>query len=369
MSAKERAAPSQGPAALAARALREEFAQPPIGPQLGLALLGFGLSAPFWAGQAAWCLALSLWLGCALSQGLLKALSLLAADHLSRQAWSLTGLLCSLALLTGAAAGWQLDLQLHRHWLDLPAWGQGEPLARAALHLAFVGLLLGLPLWQRTRRLAGELRLEQERDRVRAELQLLQAQIEPHFLFNTLATLRGLVRQQSSLALPLLDRTSAFLEAVLPRLRTAHSTLGRELHIVEQYLAIMALRLGPRLRYRIEVEPALHALALPPLLLQPLVENALVHGIEPSESGGELHLHARCGEGQLQLRVFNSGQPLQARKVPSARAGHGLALANLRQRLHALYGPAAAFSLGTTADGTEAMLRLPLSSQPVFSEP
>ena len=206
--------------------------------------------------------------------------------------------------------------------------------------------------------LAASLLTAAEMLRVRAELQLLQAQIEPHFLFNTLATLRGLVRQQSSLALPLLDRTTAFLEAVLPEVRTADSTLGRELHIVEQYLAIMALRLGPRLRYRIEVDPVLHALTLPPLLLQPLVENAIVHGIEPCESGGELLLQAIRSTQGLQLCVRNSGQPLRLR---SPQAGQGLALANLRQRLQALYGHTAEFHLRALSEGTEASLSLPLS--------
>ncbi|WP_271007597.1 sensor histidine kinase [Paucibacter sp. B51] len=360
MRAPSPAAGPRAPAALAARALREEFGRPALWPQLGLGLLGFGLSAAFWAQHAAWCLALSLWAGCALSQCLLKALSLHADARLQRHGWALALLLCALAVLSGAAAGWQLDLQLRSQLLDLPRWAQGEPLARAGLHLGFVGLLLGLPLLQRSRRLAGEQDLEQERDRVRAELQLLQAQIEPHFLFNTLATLRGLVRQQSSLALPLLDRTTAFLEAVLPEVRTADSTLGRELHIVEQYLAIMALRLGPRLRYRIEVAPELHALPLPPLLLQPLVENAIVHGIEPCEGGGELLLQATRSNTHLRLRVYNSGQALQAR---SPQAGHGLALVNLRQRLHALYGHAAEFQLQPLTDGregTEALLQLPL---------
>ncbi|MCV2362900.1 histidine kinase [Paucibacter sp. DJ1R-11] len=358
MSAPSRSAGPRGPASLAARALREEFGRPALWPQLGLGLLGFGLSAPFWASHAAWCLALGLWLGCVLSQLLLKALSLCADGGLQRRGWALALPLCALAMLTGASAGSQLEQALSARLLDLHRWTQGEPLARASLHLGFVALLLGLPLLQRTRRLAGEQRLEQERDRVRAELQLLQAQIEPHFLFNTLATLRGLVRQQSSLALPLLDRTTAFLEAVLPEVRTADSTLGRELHIVEQYLAIMALRLGPRLRYRIDVDSALHALTLPPLLLQPLVENAIVHGIEPCESGGELLLQAIPSTQGLQLCVRNSGEPLLLR---SPQAGQGLALANLRQRLQALYGHTAEFHLRSLSEGTEASLSLPLS--------
>ena len=121
----------------------------------------------------------------------------------------------------------------------------------------------------------------------------------------------------------------------------------------------MALRLGGRLRYRLDMEASLQDLPLPPLMLQPLVENAIQHGIEPSEAGGEVLLRAALDGGSLRLSVANSGAPLRPDAEP---AGHGLALANLRQRLQALYGDGGRLSLTTNADGlTEATLTLPLT--------
>ena len=309
----------------------------------------FGLAALAWRGHSAWSLSLALWLGHAATDGLCGLLARRAqAGHRA----TLPGLLL-LALLLGAALGWAAEQAL-----SLRVMTPDERLTRAWLHLGFGGLMLGLPLLQGLRRLRAVRRVEQERSRLRAELQMLQAQIEPHFLFNTLATLRSFVRQGSSRALPLLDAVSGLLETTLERVRqTEGSTLGQECQIVEHYLAIMALRLGERLSYRIDVDTALLALPLPPLMLQPLVENAIHHGIEPSESGGQVLLQARQADGALHLSVSNSGSPL----TDAPPSGHGLALANLRQRLQALHGDRAGLRLATNASGlTEASLTLPL---------
>ena len=325
-----------------AQALREEglgWQRP--GPLLA-GLLLFSVAAVWWRGHPAWALSLGLWLGHAATDGL--------SGLLARHRRVLPSLL-PLALLLGAALGWTVEQLLTP--LTLSA---DDRLIRAWLHLGFGTLLLGLPLLQGLRRLRAVRRVEQERARLRAELQMLQAQIEPHFLFNTLATLRSFVRQGSDRALPLLDAVTGFLDTALERVRRTESTLGEECQIVEHYLAIMALRLGGRLSWRVEVDEALRGLPLPPLMLQPLVENAIQHGIEPSESGGEVRVQALRQDGHLQLRVINSGCPLN----PGEPAGHGLALANLRQRLLALHGDRAALTLDTNADGlTEATLTLP----------
>lgn len=121
----------------------------------------------------------------------------------------------------------------------------------------------------------------------------------------------------------------------------------------------MALRLGSRLAWRIDVDASLLDLPLPPLMLQPMVENAIQHGIEPSEAGGEVRLQASREGDRLRLSVINGGCPLAPGAEP---AGHGLALANLRQRLQALYGDAGRLSLATHATGlTDATLTLPLT--------
>jgi signal transduction histidine kinase len=313
-------------------------------------LLLFVLAAPWLREQPAWALSLGLWLGHAATDGLCGLLGRrLRPQHHA----GLPALLC-LALLLGAMLGCAAEQSLTTALLS-----GNDRVTRFWLHLSFGALLLGTPLLQGLRRQRAVRRGEEERARLRAELQMLQAQIEPHFLFNTLATLRSFVRQGSDRALPLLDAVSGLLETSLARVRQADaSTLGQECQIVEHYLAIMALRLGDRLSYSVEVDPALLDLPLPPLMLQPLVENALQHGIEPSESGGRVLLRAERVEGGLRLRVTNSGSPLTA-EAPSGD-GHGLALVNLRQRLQALYGNLASLSLITNGDGlTEATLLLP----------
>lgn len=195
-----------------------------------------------------------------------------------------------------------------------------------------------------------------EKAQLLAELQSLQAQIEPHFLFNTLATLRSMVRQKSPAALTLLDRISEFLETVLPRVRDGHSTLGRELNIVQQYLSIMQLRLGSRLRFDVDTAKLPLDIAMPSLLLQPLVENAIAHGIEPSECGGEIRVTAERIGRLLKIRVFNTGTPLG-----DSTQQHGMALKNLAERLQVLYDDDASFELLSNSDGTAAVLTFPVS--------
>lgn len=308
----------------------------------------FLVTAPWLRGHPAWALSLGLWLGHAVTDGL--------SGWLGRRVparWQPgLPLLLFLGLLLGAALGWATEMAL-----TTAVMKHGDRLTRFWLHLGFGAALIGIPLLQGLRRVRALRRVEQERALLRAELMLLQAQIEPHFLFNTLATLRSFVRQGSERALPLLDAITGLLEATLDRLRQhEHSTLGEECEMVQHYLAIMALRLGDRLSYRLDVDTTLHGFRLPPLMLQPLVENAIRHGIECSEEGGTVHLDALVSDGQLRLSVTNSGGPLAA----TSTAGHGMAVTNLRQRLHALYGDRASLTLATNTAGlTEATLLLP----------
>src|SRR5581483_7073659 len=165
-----------------------------------------------------------------------------------------------------------------------------------------------------------------------AKLALLQAQIEPHFLFNTLANAQSVIESDPQVAKSILEHLNQYLRVSLGRTRRSSSTLGDEINLVSALLAISALRLGDRLRYSIHAPEALKTAELPPLLLQPLVENALKHGVEPAVSGGEIRIEARGESDSLLLRVTDIGVGLDA------SSPEGVGLANVRARLSSLYG-------------------------------
>ncbi|WP_034639997.1 sensor histidine kinase [Chitinilyticum aquatile] len=188
-----------------------------------------------------------------------------------------------------------------------------------------------------------------------AQLAMLQAQIEPHFLFNTLANVQSLIERDPPLARTMLEHLNDYLRATLGRTRSKHTTLGDELALLEALLAIIRIRLGERLNYRIDVPDELRDASLPPLLLQPLVENAIEHGIEPSLAGGTITIAARSDNGRLQLSVSDTGIGL------TAAPGNGVGLANVRQRLASLYGDAGQLQLhANSPSGVRAELHLPL---------
>ncbi|GHD68034.1 sensor histidine kinase [Jeongeupia chitinilytica] len=190
-----------------------------------------------------------------------------------------------------------------------------------------------------------------------AQLALLQAQIEPHFLFNTLANVRSLIVANPPLAQTMLDHLNGYLRASLGRTRRPRARLADELQIVEPLLAIAAIRLQARLRYRVDVAETLHDAVLPPLLLQPLVENALEHGIEAAIDGGEIVVRAEVSaEGLLRLSVTDTGLGFTAEAN-----GDGVGLANVRQRLASLYGEQGRLALYPNSPrGVIAELMLPL---------
>jgi signal transduction histidine kinase len=202
-----------------------------------------------------------------------------------------------------------------------------------------------------------------ERAAAENQLRLLQSQLEPHMLFNTLANLRVLIGLDAAAAQQMLDRLIAFLRATLEASRTTAHPLATEFERVADYLALMAIRMGPRLQVRLDLPAALAAQPVPPLLLQPLVENAIRHGLEPHVAGGRLEVSARAEGGQLLLEVRDTGVGLAAAAAhgtPGTRFG----LAQVRERLATLHGARAGLVLEPAGDGggTRATIHLPLAT-------
>jgi signal transduction histidine kinase len=188
----------------------------------------------------------------------------------------------------------------------------------------------------------------------RARLQLLRAQIEPHFLFNTLATIRTLARVDRRSALEMIDSLARYLSEALPRLRLDEASIAEEFQLIEAYLRIHQIRMGTRLSYELSLPANLSSQRIPTMILLTLVENALKHGINPTMDGGSVRVSATRERSALLLEVADSGHGM------SATEGHGMGLANVRRRLTMLYGDRAVLSLANAQSrGTVAIVSIP----------
>jgi sensor histidine kinase YesM len=181
-----------------------------------------------------------------------------------------------------------------------------------------------------------------ERQALQAQLQLLQAQLEPHMLFNTLANVQGLIAIDPARAQHMLDQLIQFLRSTLTSSRAQSTTLAREFALIDAYLGLMQVRMGERLSYSLDLPPELSETVLPPMLLQPLVENAIAHGLEPRMEGGRIEVSARRDGEAVVLTVADTGRGLAA---PAGRPGTLVGIANTRERLRAMYGERASLSL------------------------
>jgi hypothetical protein len=197
-------------------------------------------------------------------------------------------------------------------------------------------------------------RIVAERRSIESDLQAMQARVEPQFLFNTLAQVRALYREDSARGERMLDALIAYLRAAMPKMRDTSSTLGQEIELVRAYLGIVRLGLGERLAFEIESSPALADARMPPMMLLPLVDHAIAHGITASRANGAIRIHAAVDGCKVCLEIDDSGAGL----LPGAE-GEGVAA--IRQRLSALYGGAAELALRRgDGDTTTAVLQFPL---------
>jgi sensor histidine kinase YesM len=202
-----------------------------------------------------------------------------------------------------------------------------------------------------------------EKQAMQAQLQLLQAQIEPHMLFNTLANLQGLIAVDPRRAQHMLDQLIHYLRATLSSARAEKTTLIHEFDLMRAYLELMSVRMGARLAYGLHLPQELNHIEIPPMLLQPLLENAIKHGLEAKIGGGNIEVRATQQGNKLTLTVSDTGLGLEATHHPHYQ-NHGthIGLANVRERLQALYGDRAEFHISPNSPvGTIAELTLPFT--------
>ena len=239
----------------------------------------------------------------------------------------------------------------------------GESNTRITLAFSLAATLISVAVMSTLERLSSARAQAQAAQRLAAEnqLRLLQSQLEPHMLFNTLANLRVLIGLDPARAQAMLDRLIAFLRTTLDASRRSTQPLSTEFAHLADYLALMAVRMGARLAVRMELPPELEAVPVPPLLLQPLVENAIKHGLEPKVEGGRIDIRAWRESGLLHLTVRDTGVGLGG---VAAAAGASFGLEQVRARLDTLYGSAATLALTAAPDaegGALVSLRMPIT--------
>lgn len=203
-------------------------------------------------------------------------------------------------------------------------------------------------------------RLGAEQAALRAQLEALKSRTLPHFLFNALNTIASLIPEQPALAEALLERMAGILRYALRSARQETVTLQEEIAMAEDYLEVQRARFGDRLKYHVEIDPDARGVLLPPLVLQPLVENAVLHGIAPRIEGGTVQLFARAHGGLLAVRVEDEG--VDGHPSAAKHRGTGTSLDDLRTRLELLYGERCSLELSPNArGGFTASLSLPWS--------
>ena len=273
--------------------------------------------------------------------------------------WLVTGVI---AVPTGYVVGHVLTFLILGEPIRFVSHGQDRliPLVFTLLVAGF-----GLYFFATREQLASEaaVRSEAQRLAVESQLRMLRAQLEPHMLFNTLANLRSLVSEDPKQAEVMIDRLIIYLRSALAASRTESTTLNREFTQLRAYLDIMSVRMGPRLAYHLELPVELEQTSIPPMLLQPLVENAIRHGIEPKVGSGTIDVIARRTEAGIDISVSDSGIGLPPDEEPdfsSDTASGSYGLLHVRERLAVIYGGQASLTLSRRAStGVCAVVSIP----------
>jgi hypothetical protein len=280
----------------------------------------------------------------------------------------LSGLLLPFA---GIVLGYLGGTVLGDWWCGVSSWDEnGRAQLRVSIGITVVAGFVGTYHFSPEGKCAGlQAKVNEVRSQAsEAQLKLLETQLEPHMLFNTLANLRMLIGTDPARAQEMLDRMIGYLRATLSASRSTQHPLENEFERLRDYLELMAVRMGPRLAYTLDLPPDLRNVPVPPLLLQPLVENAIRHGLEPQVEGGHITVRAstRPGDGgpQLVLEVSDTGAGLPD-ALPTPGPGQSFGLAQARERLATLHGTAGTLNLIALREGgTSATVTFPLKSSP-----
>lgn len=319
-------------------------------------------------GQGAWDVQLAYSLGIGLVAWLVIDLGrhLLAPGSGWPAGWR-GALLVAAGTGAGYVAGTALGDAYSGH--SAPLW-QREAVPPSLVITVLAGVAISFFFYSRAQARQLQLHMAQaQRDAAEARLKLLEAQLEPHMLFNTLANLRVLVATDPARAQAMLDHLIAYLRATLGGSRSVQHPLADEFERLRDYLELMAVRMGARLAYQLDLPEALRGVAVPPLLLQPLVENAIRHGLEPQVQGGRITVRASTRPGRagmlLVLEVQDTGAGPAAPAPTSGAPGSHFGLAQVRERLATLHGSDFTLDLiAGSAGGTCVTITFPLQTTP-----
>lgn len=261
--------------------------------------------------------------------------------------------------MVGTVSGYFIGTLAGDWWFGWSSWNVGSraQLPVSILITVLAGLTGSYYFYSRTKNSYLENKMsEARRHAIEAKLKLLETQLEPHMLFNSLANLRVLIGTDAPRAQAMLDHMIAYLRATLNASRASSHTLQAEFDRLRDYLELMAVRMGPRLTYRLELPPALAGHAVPTLLLQPLVENAIKHGLEPKVEGGGITVRASRDGARMVLDVIDTGAGISV----GHDSADGFGLAQVRERLATAYNSRGTLEMTVnSAVGTQARITFP----------
>ncbi len=244
--------------------------------------------------------------------------------------------------------------------------GSREQLFTSFIISLVISLVLATVWTRRSEELTAQILLAEEQERVanaeraatEANLRALQAQIEPHFLFNTLANVTSLIHTKPDDAKRMLEDFIAYLRATLAATREQHSTLGGEFEMMKNFLSILRIRMGERLQVQLDLPSELRNATMPPMLLQPLIENAIKHGLEPKLEGGSITLVAARNGDNVRISIVDTGLGF------SNKPSNGIGLKNVRERIEKLYGTRGSVLIEENPpSGTKVLVTIPYSTE------